>query len=338
MGRVVGVTGTNGKTTTTALVGHIFERAGLTVQVGGNIGRPVLSMVETATPATWNVLELSSFQLEATQSFRCHVAAVLNVTPDHFDRHRDMRTYVAAKARILEPQKPEDAAVLNFDDAICRDFASLARGRTVWFSRTRALDEGVWVDGGWIVRDGRRVSSVDLPIRGPHNLENALAATAVAGEAGLPDEAIAAGLKSFRPVEHRLERVRELDGVAYYNDSKATNVDAAIKAIESFDSGLWLILGGRDKGADYTALLEPMKGRVKQVLLIGEAAELIAEQFGDRVELERAGDLAAAVRRAREGAAPGDVVLLSPACASFDQFKSYGHRGREFKRLVEELK
>lgn len=337
LGKVVGVTGTNGKTTTTALLGHIFECAGLTVQVGGNIGHAVLSLVESSTPSTWNVLELSSFQLEAMQSFRCHVAAVLNVTPDHLDRHHDMRSYIAAKARIFEPQQSEDAAVLNHDDAVCRDYASQVRGRTVWFSRTRALDEGVWVDNGWIVRQGRRISGAELPIRGPHNLENALAAVAAATEAGVPDEAIARGLASFRPVEHRLELVRTLDGVAYYNDSKATNVDAAIKAVESFDTGLWLILGGRDKGSDYTALLEPLQGRVKRVLLIGEAAELIAAQLGKRVEVERCGTLEAAVGAACREAAPGDTVLLAPACASFDQFTSYGHRGREFKRIVGEL-
>ncbi len=336
-GRVVGVTGTNGKTTTTALLGHIFECAGFTVQVGGNIGTPVLSLVESSTPATWNVLELSSFQLEAMRTFRCHVAAVLNVTPDHLDRHGDMRTYVAAKANILAPQQKEDSAVLNYDDPICRDFATQARGRTVWFSRTTTLNAGAWVADGWIVQDGRRIAGVDLPIRGPHNLENALAATAAASAAGVPDQAIAEGLSSFRPVEHRLELVRTLDGVAYYNDSKATNVDAAIKAVESFEQGLWLILGGRDKGSDYTALLEPMRGRVKRVLLIGEAAGLIAEQLAGRVDLEQAGDLEAAVRRARAEAEPGDTVLLAPACASFDQFSSYGHRGREFKRFVEEL-
>ncbi len=338
LGKIVGITGANGKTTTTALVGHIFECAGMTVQVGGNIGRPVLSLVDSSTPATWNVLELSSFQLEAMQSFRCNVAAVLNVTPDHLDRHHDMATYVAAKARILAPQQAGDTAVLNYDNEICRGYASAVKGTTVWFSRTRALDEGVWVDDGWIVSDGRRIATTDLPIRGAHNLENALAAVAAAAAAKVPDEAIAKGLSTFHPVEHRLELVRTLDGVAYYNDSKATNVDAAVKAVESFESGLWLILGGRDKGSDYTALLAPMKGRVKRVLLIGEAAELIAGQLDHQIDMEDCGTLEAAVELARREAAQADTVLLAPACASFDQFADYGHRGREFKRIVGELR
>lgn len=336
-GTVVGITGTNGKTTTTSLIGHIFETAGLTTEIGGNIGRPVLDLVEASTDSTWNVLELSSFQLEAMTSFRCRIAVVLNVTPDHLDRHGTLEAYAGAKAQILAPQHTDDFAVLNQDDTICRTFEKLVTGRTIWFSRTRALAEGICASDGWIVRDGQRVCSTDLPIRGTHNLENALAAVGAASAAGIGDEDIARGLGSFQPVEHRLEFVRRLDGVDYYNDSKATNVAAAVKALESFDKGVWLILGGRDKKSDYTVLEPVMQDRVKEALLIGEAATQIREQLDACAPLTDCETLEGAVERAHRLSAAGDVVLLAPACASFDQFESYGHRGREFKRIVNAL-
>jgi UDP-N-acetylmuramoylalanine--D-glutamate ligase len=336
-GRVVGITGTNGKTTTTSLIGHILKTAGIATEIGGNIGRPVLDLVETSTGSTWNVLELSSFQLEAMTSFRCHIAVVLNVTPDHLDRHGTFARYAAAKANIFAPQQADDFAVLNSDDGTCRTFEQLVRGRTIWFSRTRPLAEGICASDGWILRDGQRVCSTKLPILGTHNLENALAAVGAASAAGIGDEAIARGLSSFQPVEHRLEFVRRLAGVDYYNDSKATNVDAAIKALESFDRGVWLILGGRDKKSDYTALEPVMNGRVREALLIGEAAEQIREQLDAATPLTDCGTLEAAIERAHRQATAGDVVLLSPACASFDQFENYGQRGREFKRIVNAL-
>lgn len=338
-GRTVGITGTNGKTTTTSLIGHIFETAGLTTQVAGNIGTPILQIVDTATDATWNVLELSSFQLEAMTSFRCHIAVVLNVTPDHLDRHGTFDAYVAAKTNLFTPQQTEDYAILNADDPICQTMGKSVRGKAIWFSRTQQLPQGITVGNGWILRDGQQVCATDLPIRGAHNLENALAAVGAAASAGVADEAIARGLSTFRPVEHRLEFVRQVAGVDYYNDSKATNVDAAIKALESFDQGVWLILGGRDKKSDYTELEPVMKGRVKGVLLIGEAAGVIREQLnGSTTPLADCGTLDEAVSSAYARAVPGDVVLLSPACASFDQFANYGHRGKEFKRFVSELR
>ena len=333
-GRVVGVTGTNGKTTTTSLIGHIFNTAGITTEIGGNIGRPVLDLVETSTDSTWNVLELSSFQLEAMTAFRCRIAVVLNVTPDHLDRHRTFDGYAAAKANILGPQQADDCTVLNQDDETCRTYEKFVRGRTIWFSRRRPLTEGICASHGWILRDGQRVCSTELQIRGTHNLENALAAVGAASAAGIGDEQIANGLASFQPVEHRLEFVRRLNGADYYNDSKATNVDAAIRALESFDKGVWLILGGRDKKSDYTALQPVMNGRVKEALLIGEAAKQIREQLEPATCLADCRTLQAAVQRAHRQAAAGDVVLLSPACASFDQFENYSHRGREFKRIV----
>ncbi|MEX2301904.1 MAG: UDP-N-acetylmuramoyl-L-alanine--D-glutamate ligase [Bryobacterales bacterium] len=336
-GRVIGVTGTNGKTTTTSLIGHILRSAGWKVRVAGNIGTPVLSIVNESADDTWNVLELSSFQLEAMSRFRCEIALLLNITPDHLDRHKTLAAYSQAKARIFLAQTAQDHAVLNADDAGCRDLASQVRSKVCWFSRTRALDKGAWVKDEWIVFNGTPVAPVSLPIRGAHNLENALAAVAASALAGVPLEAIGPALSNFKAVEHRLEYVRTLDGVAYYNDSKATNVDATVKAIEAFDGGLWAILGGSDKGVDYYELREPLKQRAHGVLLIGAAADKIATQLDGWVEIQQAGTIEQAITQARRQARPGDTVLLAPACASFDQFQNYGHRGRVFKELVHAL-
>lgn len=336
-GRVIGITGTNGKTTTTALIGHILEQAGRSVSVAGNIGAPLLSEMEDSRPDLWRVLELSSFQLEASSAFRCHIAVVLNITPDHLDRHRTFAAYAAAKRRILANQQPADFAVLNADDACCRGFAEAADSQLIWFSRKRRSERGAWADARGIVSDGRFVCGLDLPIKGPHNLENALAATAAAAAAGVQPDVIGGALKSFRPVEHRLEFVRSIQGVSYYNDSKATNVDAALKACQSFDKGLWIILGGRDKGADYRPLSAALADRARRVLLIGEAAPIIRGHLGGAAPIEDAGTIGRAVAFARSHAQPGDSVVLAPACASFDQFTDYAQRGLEFKRLVREL-
>ncbi|MBI1354411.1 MAG: UDP-N-acetylmuramoyl-L-alanine--D-glutamate ligase [Acidobacteria bacterium] len=336
-GRVIGVTGANGKTTTVSLIGHILREAGLRTVVGGNIGRPLLDMVEESTDDQWSVLELSSFQLEAASAFRCHIAAILNITPDHLDRHGSFEAYVAAKAKILASQTPDDAAVLNRDDAATAALAGDVKGRLVWFQRSRPADRGAWADGGRIWFEGRPVGSTDLPIRGAHNLENALAAAAVAALAGVPDHAIASGLQSFQAVEHRLEKVATIGGVDYYNDSKATNVDATRKAVESFAGGLWLMLGGRDKQGDFASLADLLRGRVRELLLVGEAAPTIRAQLEGVAPLVDCGTIEAALRYAAERAQPGETVLLSPACASFDQFENYARRGREFKRLVAAL-
>ena len=333
-GRAVGITGSNGKTTTTALTGHILAEAGLPVVVAGNIGTPVLAVVDGSRDEQWNVLELSSFQLEASERFRCHIAAVLNVTPDHLDRHGNFEAYAAAKARIFAAQTASDFAVLNAADATCRSWAPALTAAVRRFGRGGEVRPGTWAADGAIVRDGERVSDLELPIRGAHNLENALAAVEVCALAGVPVAAIERGLHGFRAVEHRLELVARLDGVDYYNDSKATNVDATIKAVESFDGGLWLILGGRDKDSDYRALAPALRGKLRQALLIGEAAAKIREHLGGEFPLADCGALGTAVERARAGARAGETVLLSPACASFDQFENYGHRGREFKRIV----
>jgi len=336
-GPVIGITGTNGKTTTTALIGHILQSAGWQARTGGNLGTPVLAMVADSTPQTWNVLELSSFQLEAASSFVVNIAVVLNVTPDHLDRHHTMEDYAAAKARIMRAQTAEHHVVLNADDEVCRGFSRQAQGHVCWFSRTRELAAGAALRGGWIVFGGKPVAKADLPIKGAHNVENALAAVAAASLAGVSAEYIAEALRDFQPVEHRLEFVRTLAGVDYYNDSKATNVDASIKAVEAFEKGLWVILGGSDKGADFSALREPLRQRARGALLIGHSAQMIGEQLEGAVVCYSAATLARAVEMASQKARPGDTVLLAPACASFDQFENYGHRGRVFKEFVGSL-
>jgi UDP-N-acetylmuramoylalanine--D-glutamate ligase len=248
-----------------------------------------------------------------------------------------MEAYAAAKARILLAQGPEHHAVLNADDESCHQFSSQAHGRVCWFSRTQPVSGGADLRDGWICFDGKRVMEAKLPIRGAHNLENALAAVAAASLAGVSRRAIAEAVPTFQPVEHRLEFVREVDGVAYYNDSKATNVDAAIKAIEAFESGLWVILGGSDKGADYSELRRPLRERARAALLIGHSAAKLEKQLEGAIASHRVQTLDRAVELARREAQPGDTVLLAPACASFDQFENYAHRGRVFKELVHAL-
>jgi len=336
-GRNIGITGSNGKTTTTALVGHILRESGIACQVGGNIGAAPAGMVETSRPDQWNVLELSSFQLETIETFRAPIAACLNVTQNHLDRHHNFESYANAKARLFETQEPEDLAVLNADDPVTVAFAKRTPARTVWFSGTHP------VSGAWLERDVIRLDSTallnvhDLQLRGRHNYENVMAAALMAASAGASRDQIADAAATFAPVEHRLEFVRTLAGIGYYNDSKATSVDATLKAIGAFDHGLWLILGGKDKDSDYTVLREPLRARARAVLLIGSAAQKIAKHLGDAVPIIQCGTLAAAVDRASQSAESGDTVLLAPACASFDQFESYQHRGRVFKDLVNAL-
>ncbi|MDX1983140.1 MAG: UDP-N-acetylmuramoyl-L-alanine--D-glutamate ligase [Bryobacteraceae bacterium] len=330
----IGITGANGKTTTTALVGHILRECGIACQVGGNIGWPPAAMVGSSRADQWNVLELSSFQLETIAAFRAEIGVCLNVTPDHLDRHKTFEAYAAAKRRLFETQRPGDWAVLNADDATTRGFTRAIASTPVWFSQRRRVD-GMWVDGGDILWNGQLLMPVsEIPLRGRHNVENVMAAAAAAKLAGAPLDGIRAAVGGFAGVEHRLEFVRELRGVKYFNDSKATNVDAALKAIDAFDGGLWIILGGKDKGSDYAPLAGSLKGKARAALLIGAAADKIAAQIGGSVPLIECGTLDAAVRRASEGALRGDTVLLAPACASFDQFRNYEERGRLFKTLV----
>ncbi len=336
-GRVIGVTGTNGKTTTVSLIGHVMNLAGMAVSVAGNIGTPLLTTVGESLEDQWHVLELSSFQLEAANTFRCDIAVVLNITPDHLDRHHSFEKYVAAKTRIFDNQERSDFAVLNAHDAGSRDLVEGVKSSVVWFGRERPSNKGASVDSEGIAWNGQHVCDSDLSIKGPHNLENALAAVAACALAGVELGVIGQSLKTFRPVEHRLEFVRDVGGVAYYNDSKATNVDAALKACQAFEHGLWIILGGRDKGSDYHPLSQALKGRARGVLLIGEAAPIIRGHLNGSTPIEEVATMARAVEFARSNARPGDSVLLAPACASFDQFAGYAERGLEFKRLVKEL-
>ncbi len=336
-GRVIGVTGTNGKTTTVSLIDHALRASGIPGFVAGNIGTPVLGIVDESRPEHWQVLELSSFQLEAARSFRCHVAVVLNITPDHLDRHRSFRAYVAAKARILRNQKGGDFTVLNGDDPACRELEHRAAGSVLRFGlRCREGLDACVRDGRIAVGDAA-ICDAGLPIKGPHNLENALAAATACSLAGLGPLAIGSALQSFQPVPHRMEFVGKVRGINFYNDSKATNVAAAVKACGTFPSGLWPILGGRDKGSDYAPLARTLRARARAALLVGEAAPLIRRQLGEAVRTVEAGTIRAALQYAVSNARSGDTVLLAPACASFDQYPNYVERGLEFRKLVAEM-
>jgi UDP-N-acetylmuramoylalanine--D-glutamate ligase len=310
--------------------------------VGGNIGTPAISLAERAKAETVIVLEISSFQLETIQTFRPRVAVVLNVTPDHLDRHRTFEVYVDAKARIFENQQGSDFAVLNADDPTCVAMGSRTRAQVFWFSRQKEMKQGAWVrDGNIMFRDAkgqqREIMQVsEIPLKGAHNLENVLAAVCAGTLMGCAPEKIRQAVSSFKAVEHRLEFVATIRGVDYYNDSKATNVDATIKALESFPANIHLILGGKDKGSDYSVLNDLLRQRVKRVYTIGAAATKIESQIKN-VEVVRAETLENAIRKAHSVAKSGDVVLLAPACASFDQFKNYEHRGKVFKEIVRGL-
>ncbi|MGB0034459.1 MAG: UDP-N-acetylmuramoyl-L-alanine--D-glutamate ligase [Candidatus Acidiferrales bacterium] len=340
-GKLVAITGSNGKTTTTSLVAHILKTAGIPTLVGGNIGTPLLSLVEASSDSTVAVAEISSFQLETIEAFRPEIGVLLNLTPDHLDRHASFDEYAQAKMRMFKNQLDRDAAVLNADDPeVTRRMPT--GPHIYWFSRQKRVAAGAFLADGQIIFRSEGTEAVvarrdDISLRGEHNVENVLAACAAAFLAGAAPAAIASGVKTFQGVEHRLEFVAEISGVAFYNDSKATNVDATLKAIEAFSGPLLVILGGKDKGTDYDVLREPLRERARMIILIGAAAEKIAAQLSDAVPVERAGTIDRAVALAMKHAKPGDVVLLAPACASFDQFENYEHRGRVFKELVAKL-
>jgi UDP-N-acetylmuramoylalanine--D-glutamate ligase len=338
---IVAITGSNGKTTTTTLAGEIIAAGGFSTAVGGNIGTPAISLVEQAKPDTVVVLEVSSFQLETIQTFRPKVAVVLNITPDHLDRHRTFDAYTNAKARIFENQHPEDFAVLNADDAASAGLASRTRAQVFWFSRKREVKQGAHArDGRILFRDAKGQREImltsEIPLKGGHNVENVLAAVCVGAVMGCDPGSIAKAVRDFKAVEHRLEYVATIRGVEYYNDSKATNVDATIKALESFPANIHLILGGKDKDSDYSQLNDLLRQRVKRVYTIGSAAEKIESQIKG-LEVDHSEKLETALRRVSAIAASGDVVLLAPACASFDQFQNYEHRGKVFKEVVHAL-
>lgn len=339
----IAITGTNGKTTTTALTGALLLEQARPVLVAGNIGTPLAAHAPGFAPDGLVVCEVSSFQLETVETFHPRVAAVLNVTPDHLDRHGSFEAYVEVKARIFRNQTPADCAVLNADDEAAAALAGRTRARVVWFSRRRPLTHGVFVQDGWIVaRLNGHVERIcplaDVSLRGAHNVENTLAATACALWAGLAPEAIRRGIARFRGVAHRIEFVRDLGGVQYYNDSKGTNVASTVKALESFTERVVLIAGGLGKGQDFAPLAAAARGRVAHAVVIGQDGPRIAAAFAaEGIPVTSAPSLEAALAAARAAARPGDVVLLSPACASFDMFRSFEHRGDVFRGLVQGL-
>lgn len=338
-GRILGITGSNGKTTTTVLTAELLRGAGIKAYAAGNVGTALMSFVEQSQDDDIYSTELSSFQLEGIRDFRPFVGAILNLTPDHLDRYPGFDAYVAAKERIFMNQQPGDFAVLNADDPRTAAMAGRVRSSAVLFSRQRPLARGVFLrEDKLVCRDGsgerELFTTADIQLKGSHNLENVLAACAIALLVDAPPAAFPEVIRNFKGVEHRLEWVAEIDGVQYYNDSKATNVDAAVKSLEAFPGGIHLIAGGRDKGGDFTGLRRLVAERVKELVLIGEAAGKIQEALAGTAEICTAEDLASAVRLCRNHAQAGDVVLLAPACASFDMFSDYEHRGRAFKELV----
>jgi len=338
---LVAVTGTNGKTTTTSLTGEILQASGRKVFVGGNIGRPLIDYVNKSEPAEVVVIEVSSFQLETVETLHPVAGILLNVTPDHLDRHPDFEAYAAAKLRLFDRQGPEDTAVLNVDDPVAAGAAP--RSRRLFFSRRSRVGSGAYVEAGRLVlvAEGKELAArplADMLLTGAHNQENIMAAVSAAWALGVDPDAAFEAAARFRGLPHRVELVGEYDGVRYYDDSKGTNVGAVIKSLEGFSSPVILIAGGRDKSGDFRPLRPLIREKVKLLILLGEAKDKMAGVLGGQTETVPVGDMAEAVALARERAGPGDVVLLSPACASFDMFKDYAHRGRVFADLVREGK
>jgi UDP-N-acetylmuramoylalanine--D-glutamate ligase len=335
---IVAITGTNGKSTTTTLVGEMLKTNGTKVFTGGNIGAPLIGFV--GGDWEWGVVEISSFQLEWIEEFRPQVAVVLNLSEDHLDRYPNFAAYCRAKERVLENQTAKDVAVLNRDDSLVWALRQGRRARIISFGFSE-VDEGVFAKPEGIVwRDGtteERFPLGHVKIQGVHNLENMMAAIAVAKAVGVPAQIIQQTLEEFPGLEHRLEFVREKDGVRYYNDSKGTNVGAVVKSLASFSVPVILLAGGVDKGGDYGVLRDGVGKRVKRLVLFGAAKEMIAKALGALTETVIVDSMEAAVREAHQHARPGDVVLLSPACSSFDMFRNYAERGRVFKSLVEAL-
>jgi UDP-N-acetylmuramoylalanine--D-glutamate ligase len=341
-GRVIAITGTKGKSTTTALTGRMLEAAGFKVTVGGNIGSPLSAQVDGSTPDTFHVVEASSFQLEQIDTFHPWIAVMLNFSPDHLDRHPDVAAYGAAKARIFENQDAGDYAVINADDPAVLELARRGRAAARRFSRAGTIDRGTVVDAGWIVDrqpdETKRLVPLDtIHLLGPHLVNDVMAAATVGEIAGAAPAAMTAAVDAFHGLEHAMEFVAAVDGVRFVNDSKATNVESALRSIESFDRDLVPIIGGRFKGGDLRLLRGPLKARAKAVVAIGEARPLLREALGDLVRVEEADSFAAAIGRAHELAKPSGVVLLAPACSSFDMFRDYAERGRRFKDEVKRL-
>jgi len=344
-GHALAVTGSNGKTTTTTLLGEILKAGGLPTLVGGNIGLPVVALIDESTEDTWSVLEVSSFQLETTVQFHPEIAVILNITPDHPDRHGSFENYCAAKERIFAAQTAGDFLVLNADNTPCAAAAARSAAKVYWFSVEHPVPQGAWLEQGSVVYRAAEDAPTEhvmplrgIPLKGSHNIENVLAAVVAARLAGVPAEIIRHAVESFQAVEHRLEYVVTHNGVQFYNDSKATNVDATAKAIAAFSGGIHLILGGKDKNSDYTLLSDLLRERVSAVYTIGSAAAKIESHLRGVVSIYSCETLDKAVASAAAAARPGEVVLLAPACSSFDQFENYEQRGKVFKQLVKDLR
>jgi len=337
--RFLAVTGTNGKTTTVELLGHVYRTAGEPVAVAGNVGRPLSSLADEIDADATVICEASSFQLEDSVAFAPECAVFLNLAADHLDRHRDLAAYLAAKLRIFANQGNDDVAIFNADDAALADIDLGGCGRRVGFCHGGGPDCEVAVAEGTIFYDGEPLLAVsELGLFGEHNVENAMAAAAAALSMGLPREAVCEGLRSFAGVAHRLEPVGEIGGVRFVNDSKATNVASATVGLRAFEGGVHAILGGSEKGEDYAPLLDPVRERCRACYLngasVGRLAEALAPAVVAGVELHLCEDLDEAVRLAAAAAQPGETVLLSPACASFDAFKNFERRGERFRQIV----
>lgn len=345
-GRIVGITGSNGKTTTTSLIGELLKNAGIETQVGGNIGTPLLSHAERSTDETWTVAELSSFQLETIKDFRANVGICLNVTPNHMDRYDLFTDYAAAKHRLFLNQRSEDLAILNADDEITSSWAESLKANVTMFSTARELDEGLFLRGRDLVcRAGGKEKVLttrdEMTLRGIHNVQNILAGLAAGLACGASPESMKDTIREFRAVEHRLEFVKEVHGVKFYNDSKATSVDATLKALEALseeDGEIILILGGLGKNAPYKPLEKLVESKVGKLILIGEDADNIEKQLESFAEIVRAESMKEAVEKSFGNAEKGDSVLLAPACASFDMFESYEERGEAFKEAVKDIR
>ena len=354
-GRIVAITGTNGKTTTTTLIGKMLRDAGMNVQVGGNIGTALISMIDTSRDDGWTVVEVSSFQLETIVDFHPNVAAVLNVTPNHLDRYDSLMDYAAAKHRVFMNQTSSDVAILNADDPIVSSWAEGLRAQVARFSVKQNLAEGLFLRGRDLVwrqrgqapfpTEGAATERIvmtkdEMRLRGTHNVENVLAAFAAGLACDATPESLAQTVREFQPVEHRLEEVAEINDVRFFNDSKATSVDATMKALEAFadePGKIVLILGGLGKQAPYAPLRPLIRDRVRKMILIGEDAPVIEKEIGDAAPFEITTNMREAVEQASAAAEEGDIVLLAPACASFDMFESFEHRGRVFKEEVQSL-
>ncbi len=350
---VIAITGTNGKTTTTVLTGEIFKNAGYNTKVCGNVGLAFSEVVGDTDENSIVILEVSSYQLENTEEFRPRISVMMNITPDHLDWHGSFENYLKAKIKITKNQTGDDLAVINYDDEILRDRLKGTAVRKAYFSikenligkNDSSIDTGSYIENGKIIYFDKAkniaeeiMETREINIRGNHNLYNSLAAVISARSFEIKKEIIRETLKSFQGVEHRIEFVRELDGVSYYNDSKATNIDSLIVALESFEKNIILILGGREKGNDYSAVDKLLKERAKEIIAVGEAREKIFDHFNKKIKVTRVDTFEEAVITAKESGKSGDVVLLSPACKSFDMFDSFEHRGKEFKRIVNLLK